>query len=174
MIIQQNTTKIEELESNIAYLKGDFKSLQQNHQHLSNQENSIPVVDNNSESNVNSEILINDSVYIATQISKSINDRVQRASNMILVCTRLGSIKSTSIIPAKIEFTNPLIKNDFMRNLNKFKGAQTKFKNVSIKHDMTPEERSKERQLHLKTKELNNEIQSDDTKNGFHVVRGPI
>ena len=174
MIIQQNTTKIEELESNIAYLKGDFKSLQQNHQHLSNQENSIPVVDNNSESNVNSEILINDSVYIATQISKSINDRVQRASNMILVCTRLGSIKSTSIIPAKIEFTNPLIKNDFMRNLNKFKGAQTKFKNVSIKHDMTPEERSKERQLHLKTKELNNEIQSDDSKNGFYVVRGPI
>ena len=204
MIIQQNTTKIEELESNIAYLKGDIKSLLENHQQLSNKENSIPVVDNNSESNVNSEILINDSVYIATQISKSINDRVQRASNMIVFnleeqddkqkdkelvsdlcsfiigketlfkCTRLGSIKSTSIRPAKIEFTNLLIKNDFIRNLNKFKGAQTKSKNVSIKHDMTPEERSKERQLHLRTKELNNEIQSDDSKNGFHVVRGPI
>ena len=204
MIIQQNITKTEELESNIAYLKGDFKSLQQNHQHLSNQENSIPVVDNNSESNVNSEVLINDSVFIATQISKSINDRVQRASNMIVFnleeqddkqkdkelvsdlcsfiigketlfkCTRLGSIKSTSIRPAKIEFTNLLIKNDFIRNLNKFKGAQTKSKNVCIKHDMTPEERSKERQLHLRTKELNNEIQSDDSKNGFHVVRGPI
>ena len=61
-----------------------------------------------------------------------------------------------------------------MRSLNKLKGASTKFKNVSIKHDMTPEDRLKERQLHLKTKELNNEIQSDDTKNGFHVVRGPI
>ena len=204
MIIQQNTTKIEELESNIAYLKGDIKSLLENHQQLSNKENSIPVVDNNSESNVNSEVLINDSVFIATQISKSINDRVQRANNMIVFnleeqddkqkdkelvsdlcsfiigketlfkCTRLGSIKSTSIRPAKIEFTNLLIKNDFMRNLNKFKGAQTKSKNVSIKHDMTPEERSKERQLHLRTKELNNEIQSDDSKNGFHVVRGPI
>ena len=80
-------------------------------------------------------------------------------------CTRLGSIKSTSIIPAKIEFTNPLIKNNFMRNLNKLKGAPTKLKNVSIKHDMTPEGRSKERQLHLKTKELNPEIQSDDSKN---------
>ena len=67
-------------------------------------------------------------------------------------CTRLGSIKSTSIRPAKIEFTNPLIKIYFVRNLNKFKRAPTKFKNVSIKHDMTPEERSKERQLHLKLK----------------------
>ena len=59
-----------------------------------------------------------------------------------------------------------------MRNLNNLKGAPTKFKNVSIKHDMTPEERLKERQLHLKTKELNNEIQSDDPKNEFYVVTG--
>ena len=131
--IQQNTTKIEELESNIASLKGDIKSLQENHQHLSNQEKSIPVVDNNSESNVNSEILINDSVSIATRISKSINNRVQRASNVIVFnlkeqddkqkekelvsdlcsfiigketlfkCTRLDSMNSLSIRPAKIE-----------------------------------------------------------------------
>ena len=45
-----------------------------------------------------------------------------------------------------------------MRNLNKLKGAPTEFKNVSIKHDMTPKERSKERQLYQKTKELNLEI----------------
>ena len=38
---------------------------------------------------------------------------------------------------------------------------------------MTPEERLKERQLHLKTKELNNEIQNDNSKNGFYVVGGP-
>ena len=62
-------------------------------------------------------------------------------------CTRLGNIKSTSIRLAKIKFTNPLIKNDFIRNLNKLKGAPTKFKNVSIKHDMTPKERLKERKL---------------------------
>ena len=68
----------------LASLKGDIKSLQKNHQHLSNQEKPIPVVDNNSESNVNSETLINDSVSIATQISKSINDHVQRASNVIV------------------------------------------------------------------------------------------
>ena len=59
-------------------------------------------------------------------------------------CTPLGSIKSASIRPAKIKFTNLLIKNGFMRNLKKLKGASTKFKNVTIKHDMTPEERSKE------------------------------
>ena len=61
-----------------------------------------------------------------------------------------------------------------MRNLNKLKDVPTKFKKVSIKHDMKPEERSKERQLHLKTKELNNEIQNDDSKNIFYVVRGLI
>ena len=72
-----------------------------------------------------------------------------------------------------IEFTNPLIKNDFMRNLNKLKGAPTNLKNVSIKYDMTPGERSKERQLHPKTK-LNNEIQNDDSKSRFYVVWGPI
>ena len=56
-----------------------------------------------------------------------------------------------------------------MRNLNKLKGAPTNFKNVSIKHDMTPGERLKERQLHLKTK-LITEIQNDDSKNRFYVV----
>ena len=61
-----------------------LKVFQENHQHLSNQEKSIPVVGNNTESNVNSEILINDSVSIATQISKSVNDRVQTASNVIV------------------------------------------------------------------------------------------
>ena len=56
-----------------------------------------------------------------------------------------------------------------MRNLNKLKGAPTNLKNVSIKYDMTPGERSKERQLHPKTK-LNNEIQNDDSKSRFYVV----
>ena len=38
-------------------------------------------------------------------------------------CTCLGSIKSISIRPAKVEFANPLIKNYFMINLNKPKDA---------------------------------------------------
>ena len=71
--VQQNTTKIEEWESNIAFLKGEIKSFQKNHQQLSNREKSIPFVDSTSKSNVNSEILVNDSVSIAIQISKFIN-----------------------------------------------------------------------------------------------------
>ena len=43
-------------------------------------------------------------------------------------CTRLSSIKSTSMRPTKIEFTSPLIKNDFMGNLSKLKSAPTKLK----------------------------------------------
>ena len=39
---------------------------------------------------------------------------------------------------------------------------------------MTAEYKTKEGQLHLKTKELNNEIQNYDSKNKFYVVRGPI
>ena len=37
---------------------------------------------------------------------------------------------------------------------------------------MTPAERTKVRQLHLKTKELNNGIKNGDSKNKFYVVRG--
>ena len=51
----------------MASLKGEIKSFQENHHQLSNQEKSIPTVDNNSESNVNSEILINDSLSIANK-----------------------------------------------------------------------------------------------------------
>ena len=39
---------------------------------------------------------------------------------------------------------------------------------------MTPENRSKEGQLYLKTKELNNEMQNDDSKSRFYVVRRPM
>ena len=57
--IQQNKTKIEELELNIAPLKSEIKSLKEKHLLLSNQEKSIPVVDNNNtESNINSKTLI--------------------------------------------------------------------------------------------------------------------
>lgn len=68
---------------------------------------------------------------------------VSLSKETLFKCTCLVGIKSTSVRPAKIEFADPLIKNDFMRNSNKLKGASIKFKNVSTKHDMTPEERSK-------------------------------
>ena len=43
------------------------------YQQLPNQEKSIPAVDSNSKSNVNSETLITESVSLAKQISKFIN-----------------------------------------------------------------------------------------------------
>ena len=45
----------------------------ENYQQLPNQEKSIPAVDSNSKSNVNSETLITESVSLAKQISKFIN-----------------------------------------------------------------------------------------------------
>ena len=48
-----------------------------------NQEKSMPVLDNNSESNMISETLSNESAAIATQLSKSITDRVDKGSNVI-------------------------------------------------------------------------------------------
>ena len=76
--VRQNTTKVQKLESNIVPLKGE------NHQQVSSQEKLIPVVYNNSESNVNSKILINDSVSIATHISKYTNNRVEQPNNVIM------------------------------------------------------------------------------------------
>ena len=92
---------------------------------------------------------------------------VSLSKETVFKCTCLVGIKSTSVGPAKIEFSNPLVKNDFMRNLNKLKGASIKFKNISTKHDMTPGNRSKKKQLHLKTGELNNGIQNDASKKQF-------
>ena len=38
---------------------------------------------------------------------------------------------------------------------------------------MTPDERSREKELYLKAKDLNNES-SNPSKNEFYVVRGPV
>ena len=70
--VQQSKSKIKESESNITFMKVKIKRFQENHQHLPNHEKLIPVFDNKCESNVNTEMLINDNVSIATKISKSI------------------------------------------------------------------------------------------------------
>ena len=35
--------------------------------------------------------------------------------------------------------------------------APSEFNNISIKHDMTPDERTKEKELYLKAKDVNND-----------------
>ena len=64
-------------------LKGEIKSFQANYQQLSHQEKLITVAYNSNESNVNSKILINDSISTNTQMSKSVNNRVKRTKNVI-------------------------------------------------------------------------------------------
>ena len=44
-----------------------------------------------------------------------------------------NSLLASSFDLPNCEFTNSMIKNDFMRDLNKLIGAPTKFNNVSIK-----------------------------------------
>ena len=50
-------------------------------------------------------------------------------------------------MPVKIVFPDAIVKNYFMKNLNKLKNLPDQFKNLSIKHDMTFDERKNERSL---------------------------
>ena len=67
--------------------------------------------------------------------------------------------------PVKIKFHNLSVKNEFMHHLSKLKYDTSEFNN-SIKHDKTPHERSRGKDLYLKAKDLNNES-SNPSKKGF-------
>ena len=140
---------------------------------------------------------------ISSQISKCVNDCFERAKNVILFtlkeydnkvqddklvesliifiighnttfkCTRLGKKEGSVTRPAKIKFHHLSVKNVFMYHLNKLKNAPSEFNKISIKHDMMPNERSKEKELYLKAKDLNNDS-SNSSKNKFYVVTGPV
>ena len=105
---------------------------------------------------------------ISSQISKCVNDRFERANNVIVFnlkehvnkveddklveslilfiighsttfkCTRLGKKEESITRPVKIKFHNLSVKNEFMHHLSKLKNAPSEFNNISIKHDMTP------------------------------------
>ena len=61
--------------------------------------------------------------------------------------TFLGKKEEGKIMPVKIVFPDAIVKNYFMKNLNKLKNLPDQFKNLSIKHDMTFDERKNERSL---------------------------
>ena len=61
--------------------------------------------------------------------------------------TRLGKKEEGTIRPVKIVFVDAVIFFSFMKNLNKLKNPPDQFKNFSIKHDMTVDERKNERML---------------------------
>ena len=147
--------------------------------------------------------LVPDLILVFLHKFQNVNDRFERANNVIVFnlkehvskveddklveslilfiighsttfkCTRLGKKEESITRPVKIKFHNLSVKNEFMHHLSKLKNAPSEFNNISIKHDMTPDERSREKELYLKAKDLNNES-SNPSKNEFYVVRGPV
>jgi TolB-like protein len=74
--------------------------------------------------------------------------------------------------PMLISFVDTESKSKLMRNLYKLgqEDISDMFHNISVKHDMTPDEREKEKVLRSKTKEMNEVCEEKNVK---YVVRGP-
>ena len=90
---------------------------------------------------------------------------------------RLGSkpncnSRSVSPRPVKIKVSDIATKREFMKNLFRLKNSPVEFHNVSVKHDITVDERAKEKELYEIVKE-NNEDSNPDCKKYF-LVRGPL
>ena len=61
--------------------------------------------------------------------------------------TSLGKKEEGKIRPVKIVFPDAIVKNYFMKNLNKLKNPPDHFKNLNIKHDLSVDERKNEKLL---------------------------
>ena len=85
--------------------------------------------------------------------------------------TCLGKKEEGKISPIKILFPDDIVKNYFMKNLNKLKNPPDQFKNLSSKHDMTDDERKDER-LPQDIANEKNTSSNKDSKNFVFVVRG--
>ena len=85
--------------------------------------------------------------------------------------TCLNKKKEGKIRPVKIVLPDDIVKNSFMKNLNKLKTPPDHFKNLSIKYDMTDDERKNERLMQDIANEKNTSS-NKDTKNFVFVVRG--
>ena len=72
--------------------------------------------------------------------------------------------------PVLVTFKNNENKKEIMKTLHNLKDASDPiYRTISVKHDMTPEERQEESKLKLRAIELNNQNIESDT---IHVVRG--
>ena len=81
--------------------------------------------------------------------------------------THLGKKEEGTIRPVKIVFVDAVIFFSFMKNLNKLKNPPDQFKNFSIKHDMTVDERKNERML----QDIANEKKNTSSKQRFKKLR---
>lgn len=73
--------------------------------------------------------------------------------------------------PVLVCFENKACKYNFMKNLNKLSAAKAPYNNISVKHDMTVQEREINKKLQEEAKRKNDE--KEDLEPGFlYVVRG--
>ena len=90
----------------------------------------------------------------------------------ILIDGESESSVHTKPRPMKVTFTNTDVKKSFMKQLSKLKDVDesSPFKNISISHDMTKNERDQNKAMFEETKRLNTEEKSGKHR---HIVRGP-
>ena len=178
-MINESKKKLETFKSNLSCLRSEVDNLQLKHSNLMTSDDVI----SNDSPGYDPEI---PNLSISSQVSKCVNGGFERANNVIVFnlkeqvnkieddklvesliifiighsttfkCTRLGK-KESITRPVKVKFHHFSVKNEFMHHLSKLKNAPSEFNYISIKHDMTPDERSKEKELYLKAKDLNND-----------------
>jgi hypothetical protein len=90
----------------------------------------------------------------------------------ILIDGESESSVHTKPRPMKVTFTHTDVKKSFMKQLSKLKDIDesSPFKNISISHDMTKNERDQNKAMFEETKRLNTEEKSGKHR---HIVRGP-
>ena len=77
------------------------------------------------------------------------------------------------IRPVRIVFPDAIVKNYFMKNLNKLKNLPDQFKNLSMKHEMVVDERENEKLLQDIANKKNTSS-NEDSKLFVFVVRSPL
>ena len=81
--------------------------------------------------------------------------------------TCLGKKEEGKIRPSKVVLPDAVVKNSFMKNLNKLKNHPDQFKTLGIKNDMTVDEENNERLLQDIANEKNTSSKEDSKRLRF-------
>ena len=182
---EKNNTRLDAFEEGLLEIEDDLESLKEKRISTSNTILTDPVL---TQINYTTPPTHSDNPKVSTlasQISRSINERVERANNIVVfdfqeqsnesdkitiinlyksIVDREVSCKSTrlskkdegKIRPLKIVFLDAIVKSSFMKNLNKLKNPPDQFKNLRIKHDMSVDKWKNEKLLQDIANEKNN------------------
>ena len=126
------------------------------------------------------ELLENDEIcikYVVRIGKKKTSNKVDVPVDLLNGDVRLVDGESESNVhtksrPMKVTFANTDVKKSCMKQLSKLKDVDesSPFKNISISHDMTKNERDQSKAMLEETKRLNTEEKSGKRR---HIVRGP-